>query len=133
MNKKGFTLIELLAVIAIIAIIGAIATPNVIKLINSSNQEDILSDAKLAISKAKYKFRVDMDSKPGGASYNVVDLIESDNDYGNSYVQVEPVDGQYIYKIYIYNGKYCIGSPSALVTESEILDNGKGSVSDQCS
>ena len=133
MNKKGFTLIELLAVIAIIAIIGAIATPNVIKLITSSNQEDILSDAKLAISKAKYKFRVDMDESPNGASYNVADLIESDNDYGNSYVQVELVDGQYIYKIYISNGKYCIGGPSDLVTESTILDNGKGSVSDQCS
>ena len=65
-NKKGFTLIELLAVIAIIAIIGAIATPNVIKLINSSNQDQIISDAKLAISKAKYQFRKDMDTNPNG-------------------------------------------------------------------
>lgn len=134
MNKKGFTLIELLAVIAIIAIIGAIATPNVIKLINSSNQEEILSDAKLAISKAKYKFRVDMDNNPGGAIYSVNDLIESDNSYDDSsFVQTEIVDGQYIYKIYIYNGKYCIGSPNNLITEKEIMDNGKASVSDQCS
>ena len=71
-NKKGFTLIELLAVIAIIAIIGAIATPNVIKLINSSNQDQIISDAKLAISKAKYQFRKDFIENH---QYNIYDKI----------------------------------------------------------
>lgn len=132
-NKKGFTLIELLAVIAIIAIIGAIATPNVIKLITSSNQDQILSDAKLAISKAKYQFRKDMDANPNGKSYYVKDLIESDNSYNdNSTVQVEPNGGKYIYKISISNGKYCIGWPSSYVTEETLLSSGKGVISDNC-
>ncbi len=132
-NKKGFTLIELLAVIAIIAIIGAIATPNVIKLITSSNQDQILSDAKLAISKAKYQFRKDMDTSSSGKAYKVNELIESDNSYnGNSTVQVEPNGGKYIYKISISNGKYCIGWPSSYVTEETLLSSGKGVISDNC-
>lgn len=132
-NKKGFTLIELLAVIAIIAIIGAIATPNVIKLITSSNQDQILSDAKLAISKAKYQFRKDMDTSSSVKAYKVNELIESDNSYNNdSTVQVEPNGGKYIYKISISNGKYCIGWPNNYVTEETLLSSGKGVISDNC-
>lgn len=131
-NKKGFTLIELLAVIAIIAIIGAIATPNVIKLITSSNQDQILSDAKLAISKAKYQFRKDMDANPGGVTYELSNLIESDNSYdGQSKVQVSLVDNnKYTYSIYISNGKYCIGKSNEFKLEEEILAQGKGAVTD---
>ena len=131
-NKKGFTLIELLAVIAIIAIIGAIATPNVIKLITSSNQDQILSDAKLAISKAKYQFRKDMDANPGGVTYDLSNLIESDNSYdGQSRVQVSLVDNnKYTYSIYISNGKYCIGKSNEFKLEEEILAQGKGAVTD---
>ena len=131
-NKKGFTLIELLAVIAIIAIIGAIATPNVIKLITSSNQDQILSDAKLAISKAKYQFRKDMDANPGGVTYELSNLIESDNSYDKqSKVQVSLVDNnKYTYSIYISNGKYCIGKSNEFKLEEEILDQGKGAVTD---
>lgn len=133
-NKKGFTLIELLAVIAIIAIIGAIATPNVIKLINSSNQDQIISDAKLAISKAKYQFRKDMDTNPNGKSYNVTDLIESDNSYNaQSIVQVEFDGEKYIYKISISNGKYCIGGSGNYIPEENLLSSGKGVISDNCS
>lgn len=131
-NKKGFTLIELLAVIAIIAIIGAIATPNVIKLITSSNQDQILSDAKLAISKAKYQFRKDMDANPGGVTYELSNLIESDNSYDKqSKVQVSLVDNnKYTYSIYISNGKYCIGKSNEFKLEEEILAQGKGAVTD---
>lgn len=131
-NKKGFTLIELLAVIAIIAIIGAIATPNVIKLITSSNQEQIISDAKLAISKAKYKFRKDMDANPNGKSYLVEYLIESDNSYvDKSTVQVSlNTDNKYTYSIYISNGKYCIGTPDEFESEENI---DKSAISDNCS
>ena len=131
-NKKGFTLIELLAVIAIIAIIGAIATPNVIKLITSSNQDQILSDAKLAISKAKYQFRKDMDANPGGVTYELSNLIESDNSYDKqSKVQVSLVDNnKYTYSIYILNGKYCIGKSNEFKLEKEILAQGKGAVTD---
>lgn len=131
-NKKGFTLIELLAVIAIIAIIGAIATPNVIKLITSSNQDQILSDAKLAISKAKYQFRKDMDANPGGVTYELSNLIESDNSYDKqSKVQVSLVDNnKYTYSIYISNGKYCIGKSNEFKLEKEILAQGKGAVTD---
>lgn len=131
-NKKGFTLIELLAVIAIIAIIGAIATPNVIKLITSSNQDQILSDAKLAISKAKYQFRKDMDANPGGVTYKLSNLIESDNSYDEqSQVQVSLVDNnKYTYSIYISNGKYCIGELNGFKLEEEILNQGKGAVTD---
>lgn len=57
MNKKGFTLIELLAVVAIIAIIAVIAIPNIVKIANSSRNEQYLSDAKNMISKAKYMYR----------------------------------------------------------------------------
>lgn len=132
-NKKGFTLIELLAVIAIIAIIGAIATPNVIKLINSSNQDQIMSDAKLAISKAKYQFRVDMDENSGGMTYDIKDLIESETEYStDSKVQVSLSNNKYIYSIYISNGKYCIGTSSSFELEEEILNKGKGVISDSC-
>lgn len=133
-NKKGFTLIELLAVIAIIAIIGAIATPNVIKLITSSNQDQILSDAKLAISKAKYQFRKDMNDpeKTNGVTYELSNLIESDNSYDKqSKVQVSLVDNnKYTYSIYISNGKYCIGKSDEFKLEKEILAQGKGAVTD---
>lgn len=134
-NKKGFTLIELLAVIAIIAIIGAIATPNVIKLITSSNQDQILSDAKLAISKAKYQFRKDMNDpeKTNRVEYKISELIESDNSYdGQSKVQVLKDDSsnKYTYSIYISNGKYCIGKANAFKLEEEILSQGKGAVTD---
>lgn len=132
-NKKGFTLIELLAVIAIIAIIGAIATPNVIKLITSSNQDQILSDAKLAISKAKYKFRKDINdpNKTNGVVYEISELIESDNSYDEqSKVQVSQADNsnKYTYSIYISNNKYCIGKPNEFESEENILDQGKGVV-----
>ena len=133
-NKTGFTLIELLAVIAIIAIIGAIATPNVIKLITSSNQDQILSDAKLAISKAKYQFRKDMNDpeKTNGVTYELSNLIESDNSYDKqSKVQVSLVDNnKYTYSIYISNGKYCIGKSDEFKLEKEILAQGKGAVTD---
>lgn len=133
-NKKGFTLIELLAVIAILAIIGAIATPNVIKLITSSNQDQILSDAKLAISKAKYQFRKDMNDpeKTNGVTYELSNLIESDNSYDKqSKVQVSLVDNnKYTYSIYISNGKYCIGKSDEFKLEKEILAQGKGAVTD---
>jgi type IV pilus assembly protein PilA len=141
-NKKGFTLIELLAVIAIIAIIGAIATPNVIKLITSSNQEQIISDAKLAISKAKYEFRKDMNdsNNTNEVTYNISELIESDNSYdGQSKVYVVNEGGKYIYKISISNGKYCIGwdaegNPPA--DEQNAIDEeniDKSAIKDNCS
>ena len=59
-NKKGFTLIELLAVIAILALILVIATPNVIKAINSSRNnaymtsfDNLLEDVKSKIIQKK--------------------------------------------------------------------------------
>ena len=77
-NNRAFTLIELLAVIAIISIIAAIATPNVIKLINKSNEDQIYSDAKLAISKAKYKYRKDSATSPDSKDYLIEELIDTE-------------------------------------------------------
>lgn len=59
MNKKGFTLVELLAVIAIIGILSLIAVPNVIGIVDDNKKNQMLDDAKKAISLAKYKVNID--------------------------------------------------------------------------
>lgn len=129
-NNRAFTLIELLAVIAIISIIAAIATPNVIKLINKSNEDQIYSDAKLAISKAKYKYRKDSATNNDEKDYPIDELIDTEGkDYGNynSCVSVRK-DGteNVVYSIYIDNGKYSIGTACGNgTTEAQINTDGK--------
>ena len=57
MNKKGFTLIELIAVVVIMSIIAVIATPNVINMMDTGNNNKYISDASNFISKAKYMYK----------------------------------------------------------------------------
>lgn len=52
-KRKGFTLVELLAVIVLLGIIGAIATPTINKIINSSKEKALIAAEKLIISAAK--------------------------------------------------------------------------------
>ena len=54
-NKKGFTLIELISVVALLAIIVAIATPNILGMINNSKKQQFIQDASGIIGKAKYR------------------------------------------------------------------------------
>lgn len=105
-NNRAFTLIELLAVIAIISIIAAIATPNVIKLINKSNEDQIYSDAKLAISKAKYKYRKDSATSPDFKDYLIEELIDTEGKNYKGCVKASTTG----YSIYIDNTKYHIGN-----------------------
>ncbi len=73
-----------------------------------------------------------MDANPGGVTYELSNLIESDNSYDKqSKVQVSLVDNnKYTYSIYISNGKYCIGKSNEFKLEKEILAQGKGAVTD---
>lgn len=128
-NNRAFTLIELLAVIAIISIIAAIATPNVIKLINKSNEDQIYSDAKLAISKAKYKYRKDSATNNEDKDYPIGELIDTE---GKGYLEYSCVSvrkdgtGNVVYSIYIDNGKYSIGTACGNgATEAQINTDGK--------
>lgn len=128
-NNRAFTLIELLAVIAIISIIAAIATPNVIKLINKSNEDQIYSDAKLAISKAKYKYRKDSATNNDDKDYTIDELIDTE---GKGYDITSCVSvrkdgtGNVVYSIYIATDKYSIGNSCGNgPTETQINTDGK--------
>ena len=127
-NNRAFTLIELLAVIAIISIIAAIATPNVINLINNSNKDQIYSDAKLAISKAKYKYRKDSANGTTQQTYIIEELIDTEGkDYDGCVIA--NTDG---YSIFIKNKKYRIGTSckdGQTVSESEV-QSGKNVIAD---
>lgn len=119
-NNKAFTLIELLAVIAIISIIAAIATPNVITLINNSNKDQIYSDAKLAISKAKYKYRKDSTTEVQEHTYTIEELIDTEGKNYEGCVKASTTG----YSIYIKNTKYHIGNAceeGQTAQETEVL------------
>ena len=68
MNRKGFTMIELLMVIVIIAILSAILIPNIIAIINKSNENSIkslessiISSTKEYVSDNKYSDKINTD------------------------------------------------------------------------
>ena len=131
-NNRAFTLIELLAVIAIISIIAAIATPNVIKLINKSNEDQIYSDAKLAISKAKYKYRKDSATNTDDKDYPDYLIDELIDTEGKGYDITSCVSvrkdgtGNVVYSIYIATDKYRIGDSCGNgSTEAQINTDGK--------
>lgn len=55
-NKKGFTLIELLAVIVILAIIALIATPLVMKAINTAREGSAKASANNFVSAVEHSY-----------------------------------------------------------------------------
>ncbi len=52
-NNKGFTLIELLAVIVVLAVVIALASTNVLPLMNTAREQAFRTEATLAIKNAK--------------------------------------------------------------------------------
>ena len=58
MNKKAFTLVELIVVVSLIAIVALIATPNIVNLVNSGKNEQVLADAKSFLTDVKYKSKL---------------------------------------------------------------------------
>lgn len=67
-NQKGFTLIELLAVIVILAIIALIATPMVLKYIETSREGAAESDAYAAMKAAELYYAEKVLSNEGAPS-----------------------------------------------------------------
>ena len=47
MNKKGLTLVEMLLVVVLIAVIGLIVLPNISKMLNQSDDKEVVGKAKL--------------------------------------------------------------------------------------
>ena len=58
-NNKGFTLVELIAVVVIMGIIAIIATPNIVRMVDSGKKDKFIADAKQMISKTKYQIKLD--------------------------------------------------------------------------
>lgn len=56
MNKKAFTLIELLAVLVVLSIVTMIATPNVMKTVDSSKKEKFIIDAREIVLRSTYMY-----------------------------------------------------------------------------
>lgn len=54
MKRRGFTLIELLAVIVILSVIALIATPIVLKIIDTARQKSRVQSANGVLNSAKY-------------------------------------------------------------------------------
>ena len=106
MDKKGFTLVELLAVIAIIAIISVLAVPNIVGIADNSKKEQIVSDAKAMVSKARYMYKF-KDSKYSSKfevedNCDVVSLKNLELDFNNPYEassKVKICDGNYSVKL----------------------------------
>ena len=56
MNKRAFTLIELLAVLVVLSIATMIATPNVMKTVDSSRKEKFIIDAREIVLRSTYMY-----------------------------------------------------------------------------
>ena len=144
MNKKGFTLVELLAVIAIIGIIGLIAVPNMLGISDNVKKDQILDDAKKAISLAKMKVNTDYEIRTfkndsictsNTCTLYLKDIDEkkeivNDPDGGlynrdTSYVRYAnvTVDGNVVttYCIYLQGSKRKVEKSSSCVQETELF------------
>ena len=58
MNKKGFTLVEVIAVVVIMGILALIVIPNTTRLLNEGKKEQMITEAGILISKAKYEYKM---------------------------------------------------------------------------
>lgn len=124
MNKKGFTLVEVLAVITILAIISLTAVPNVLKIYENNQKEELLTDAKNLLSIAKEKVNEkNYLAESNHYKFYIKDLYKDNvliNDYNVlSYIEYSIMNDKVNYCIFLVGNKYSIGK-DACVNEYEL-------------
>lgn len=110
MNKKGFTLVELLAVVVIMGILALIAIPNVTRLLNNSKNKQMISDAEILISKAKYEYKMSDDMEN---IFNFNDYLEDKKDgYNDLYTDGNVIYDEIVnaYKVSLMTSRHCLSN-----------------------
>lgn len=108
MNKKGFTLIEVIAVVVIMGILALIAIPNTTRLLNGGKKEQMITEAGILISKAKYEYKMSNGTKE---EFTFEDYLKDKTDgYGNLYTEGKVKYENDKYQVDLRTNNHCLSS-----------------------
>lgn len=108
MNKKGFTLVEVIAVVVIMGILALIAIPNTTRLLNGGKKEQMITEAGILISKAKYEYKMSNGTK---TEFTFEDYLKDKTDgYGDSYTKSKVIYVSGEYQVDLQTNKHCLSS-----------------------
>ena len=105
--KKGFTIVELLTIIAILGLLITLLVPNVVGIVERSENKTFLQDAKSIIRASENFFSQSEDTYSEGDCFDItenleMDLLDNINSGKICYINSEP------YLKHISNGNKCI-------------------------
>ena len=108
-KKKGFTLIELLAVIVLLAILVIIAVPNVIKMLNNTNQKTFMVEAENVIKGAKNAYATNTLNGIDKTCYSLSELSDYiDKDFTGYSGSVQIDASHNTSRVWLANDKYIV-------------------------